>query len=85
MQAFPNCQSGRGNRLFELGLGAIALAFTAASSKADQAAIDDLLASEGRANFAASWLRHKGLDWAVDYLDPAAAPKAAAALEEIGS
>ncbi len=79
------CQSGRGNRLFELGLGSIALAFTAASSKADQAAIDDLLASEGRANFAASWLRHKGLDWAVDYLDPAAAPKAAAALEEIGS
>src|SRR5215468_5315475 len=40
------CQSRRGNRLFELGLGSIALAFTAASSKADQAAIARLLASE---------------------------------------
>src|SRR5216684_4124076 len=29
------CQSRRGNRLFELGLGEVALAFTAASSKAD--------------------------------------------------
>jgi type IV secretion system protein TrbE len=34
------------------GLGSIALAFTAASPKADQAAIADLLASEGRAGFA---------------------------------
>src|SRR6516165_2401057 len=33
------CQSRRGNRLFELGLGPIALAFAAASSKADQTAI----------------------------------------------
>ena len=33
------CQSRRGNRLFELGLGEVALAFTAASSKSDQAAI----------------------------------------------
>ncbi len=30
-------QSRRGNRLFELGLGEVALAFTAASSKSDQA------------------------------------------------
>ena len=33
------CQSRRGNRLFELGLSEVALAFTAASSKTDQAAI----------------------------------------------
>ena len=33
------CQSRRGNRLFELGLGPVALAFTAASSKTDQIAI----------------------------------------------
>jgi type IV secretion system protein TrbE len=79
------CQSRRGNRLFELGLGLIALTFTAASSKVDQAAIANLLASEGRAGFAAAWLRHKGLDWAVDYIDPAAEPKAAAVLEEAGS
>ena len=30
------CQSRRGNRLFELGLGEVALAFAAASSKTDQ-------------------------------------------------
>ena len=35
------CQSRRGNRLFELGLGEVALALTAASSKSDQAAIAD--------------------------------------------
>jgi type IV secretion system protein VirB4 len=79
------CQSRRGNRLFELGLGSVALAFTAASSKADQAAIADLLASEGRGGFVAGWLRHKGLDWAVDLLESAAAPDAAAVLEEVGS
>src|SRR5206468_11702147 len=37
------CQSRRGNRMFELGLGEVALAFTAASSKTDQAAIEQLL------------------------------------------
>jgi type IV secretion system protein TrbE len=79
------CQSRRGNRLFELGLGSIALAFTAASSKADQAAIANLLASEGHNGFATAWLRHKGLEWAVEYIEPAAAPNAAAVAQEIGS
>jgi len=64
------CQSRRGNRLFELGLGEIALAFTAASSKADQAAIAEALAEHGRGAFAANWLRRKGLDWAADLLTP---------------
>ena len=45
------CQSRRGNRLFELGLGEVALAFTAASSKTDQAAIERLLAEHGRDGF----------------------------------
>ena len=62
------CQSRRGNRLFELGLGAIALAFSAASSKTDQAFIADVLTRHGREDFAASWLRHKGLDWAAELL-----------------
>jgi type IV secretion/conjugal transfer VirB4 family ATPase len=62
------CQSRRGNRLFELGLGAIALAFAAASSKTDQAFIADVLTRHGREDFAASWLRHKGLDWAAELL-----------------
>jgi len=78
------CQSRRGNRLFELGLGPIALAFTAASSKTDQAAIAGLLAREGRAAFAAAWLRHKGLDWAVEYIEPAAASDAAPMPDEVG-
>jgi type IV secretion system protein TrbE len=63
------CQSRRGNRLFELGVGEVALAFTAASSKADQAAIALLVASHGRSDFAAAWLRRKGLDWAAELLD----------------
>jgi type IV secretion system protein TrbE len=62
------CQSRRGNRLFELGLGSIALAFTAASSKADQAAITDVLARWGRESFAVGWLHHKNLGWAAELL-----------------
>jgi type IV secretion system protein VirB4 len=64
------CQSRRGNRLFELGLGPVALAFTAASSKTDQAAIAELLAKHGRDGFPAAWLRHRGLDWAADLFVP---------------
>jgi type IV secretion system protein VirB4 len=79
------CQSRRGNRLFELGLGEVALAFTAASSKADQAAIADVLATHGRAGFAAAWLRHKGFDWAVELLAPAAAADSDGASKETGS
>src|SRR5256885_15371344 len=45
------CQSRRGNRLFELGLGEVALAFTAASSKTDQTLIDGVLAEHGQAGF----------------------------------
>jgi type IV secretion/conjugal transfer VirB4 family ATPase len=62
------CQSRRGNRLFELGLSEVALAFTAASSKADQVAIAETLAACGTAGFAAVWLLRKGLDWAADML-----------------
>ncbi|WP_439486476.1 conjugal transfer protein TrbE [Blastomonas fulva] len=64
------CQSRRGNRLFELGLGEIALAFTAASSKSDQNRIAELAAAHGRDGFAAAWLRHRGLEWAAALLPP---------------
>ncbi len=63
------CQSARGNRLFELGLGEVALAFTAASSKSDQRAITEILETAGRDGFAPAWLRHRGLGWAADLLD----------------
>jgi type IV secretion/conjugal transfer VirB4 family ATPase len=62
------CQSRQGNRLFELGLSEVALAFTAASAKSDQAAIAEVFAASDRDGFAAAWLRHKGLDWAADML-----------------
>ncbi len=62
------CQSRRGNRLFELGLSEVALAFTAASSKTDQTAIAETVATDGADGFAAAWLRRKGLDWAADML-----------------
>jgi type IV secretion system protein VirB4 len=60
------CQSRRGNRLFELGLSEVALAFTAASAKTDQAAIAQTMDTCGEGGFAAAWLRSKGLDWAAD-------------------
>jgi len=61
-------QSRVGDRLFDLGLGPIALAFSAASSKGDQAVIGEVLASHGRRGFAAAWLRAKRLAWAADLL-----------------
>jgi len=48
-------QSARGNRLFELGLGPIALALCGASDPASQQRIDAILGQHGLADFAASW------------------------------
>jgi len=62
------CQSRRGNRLFDLRLGEIALAFVAASSKADQVAITQIYAEQGRLSFVPAWLKHRGCGWAVDIL-----------------
>ena len=62
------CQSRRGNRLFELGLGEVALAFTAASSKADQALIEQVLAEGGRDNFVPGWLKARDVAWATDLI-----------------
>ena len=62
------CQSRRGNRLFELGLGEVALAFTAASSKSDQIRIGELLAEHAQEGFARAWLEFRGLHWAADLL-----------------
>lgn len=62
------CQSRRGNRLFELGLGPIALALCATSSKSDQAAIDRIIAEAGRDHFLEAWLAERGLSWAADLI-----------------
>ena len=61
-------QSRRGNRLFELGLGPIALALCGASDPAAQALIDRILAEHGAEGFAAAFLAARGLDWAADLL-----------------
>ncbi len=62
------CQSRRGNRLFDLGLGEVALAFAAASSRTDQRRIAELVEAHGRSGFASEWLRARGLGWAADLL-----------------
>jgi type IV secretion/conjugal transfer VirB4 family ATPase len=58
-------QSREGNRLFELGLGPLALAFCAAGSPQDHARIDQVLREHGRAGFTAAYLSQCGLaQWA---------------------
>lgn len=62
-------QSREGNRLFELGLGPIALAFCGASAKQDHALIDRVLAEHGPEAFATAYLKERNLSWAADLLD----------------
>ena len=59
-------QSRQGNRLFELDLGPVALAFCAASTSQNLALMDELIAAHGVEEFADSWLRARELDWAAD-------------------
>ncbi|MEC9264981.1 MAG: conjugal transfer protein TrbE [Pseudomonadota bacterium] len=61
-------QSRRGNRLFELGLGPVALALCGASDPASQTLIDTILAEHGREAFAVEFLKARGLDWAADII-----------------
>lgn len=61
-------QSARGNRLFELGLGPIALALCGASDPASQQQIDALLAEHGAGAFAAEFLTSHDLAWAAALL-----------------
>jgi type IV secretion system protein TrbE len=59
-------QSREGNRLFELGLGELALAFCAAGSPKDHARINQVLKEHGRERFAAAYLHERILDhWAT--------------------
>ena len=63
-------QSAAGCRLFELGLGDIALAFCGASRAEDLAAIDRIMATHGPDDFPGGWLRERGLAWAAELLPP---------------
>ena len=70
-------QSARGNRLFELGLGPIALALCGASDPATQARIDAQLTEQGVRDFAAGFLSDAGLNWAASLLADFPHPSAA--------
>ncbi|RRH93273.1 conjugal transfer protein TrbE [Mesorhizobium tamadayense] len=61
-------QSRRGNRLFELGLGPITLAFCGASDPATQTLIDNVLSEDGQKSFASRFLSARGLGWAAELL-----------------
>ncbi|MBD2843523.1 conjugal transfer protein TrbE [Erythrobacter rubeus] len=67
-------QSARGNRLFELGLGPVALALCGASDPESQKRIDAILAEHGADDFAAHFLASTGLDWAADLLSDFSVP-----------
>jgi type IV secretion system protein TrbE len=61
-------QSRLGNRVFDLGLGSVALAFAAAASPEDQRDIDQVLANAGATDFARAWLRHRRINWAAELM-----------------
>lgn len=61
-------QSARGNRLFELALGPVALALCGASDPESQKRIDTILTQKGAGGFAGTFLTQAGLDWAAELL-----------------
>lgn len=61
-------QSRRGNRLFELGLGPVALALCGASDPASQTLINTIVSEHGRSDFASRFLSARGLEWAAELL-----------------
>ncbi|MGO4830685.1 conjugal transfer protein TrbE [Rhizobiaceae sp. 2RAB30] len=62
------CQSRRGNRLFELGLGHVALALCGTSTKAAHALIDELIRDGAGSHFLEAWLHANDLAWAADLI-----------------
>jgi type IV secretion system protein TrbE len=67
-------QSTRGNRLFELGLGPVALTLCGASDPASQRLIDVVIAERGLDTFAEHFLEARDLDWAAALTRTFAAP-----------
>ena len=61
-------QSPLGARVFDLGLGPIALAICGASGPVDQERISKSLAEAEPQDFAETFLHAKGLSWAADLL-----------------
>lgn len=75
-------QSTRGNRLFELGLGPVALALCGASDPLSQKRIDSLLDEQGSDQFASRFLASLGLGWAAALLRDFPTPNATLAEKE---
>ncbi|WP_315743055.1 MULTISPECIES: conjugal transfer protein TrbE [unclassified Bradyrhizobium] len=71
-EAFPKrdyyLQSRAGNRLFELGLGPVALALVAAASPEEQRTIDAVLSRSGPDQFAEQYFVERGLGWAANLI-----------------
>jgi type IV secretion system protein VirB4 len=62
-------QSVRGNRLFELGLGDVALAFAGISQAEDLKRLEGVRRRATPESFATAWLREQQLDWAAELID----------------
>lgn len=62
-------QSALGNRLFELGLGPLGLAFCASTNKDSQILAKEILVQNGKKGFNQGWLSAKDLPWAVEVLE----------------
>jgi type IV secretion system protein VirB4 len=78
-------QSARGNRLFELGLGPIALALCGTSDPASQRLIDTLIDDHGAQAFAGRFLAARDLAWAASLLRDFRAPSDHPHKQEISS
>ena len=62
-------QTARGNRLFELGLGPVALALCGSSAPDDQRLIDRCVSEGEPIGFPARFLAAKGLAWASELME----------------
>jgi len=62
-------QSRRGNRVFDLELGPVALALCASASPDDQKQIARIRQEAGADGFTAAFLRERGLAWAADLIE----------------
>jgi type IV secretion system protein VirB4 len=67
-------QTARGNRLFELGLGPVALSLCGASTPDDHKLIDRCLAEGGNTSFATRFLEAKDLPWAAELIERSPQP-----------
>jgi len=69
-------QSRVGNRLFELGLGPVALAFVSAATPEHQREMNTILEQCGpQDHFPVVWLKHQGLEWAAELAERFSQPE----------